>query len=398
MKRILTICLVAVATACGSAQNNVTSQNSNNNSQNSNDVESLSKVQYGPACVSIQSYGGDANGTVDNVTPLTDALAALGTTGGCISFPPGSYYFSTNVSYTVGTNQGVQLVGSGSQSTILNGKGLSFAYTGANSSVSVRNLTLSTSSNSGNLVGLALAPSAGWPSWWPKAPSLIEDVIISATGAGNWTQGMSLQGLSNIRVIRTHIQNATTGTYVNGGSNVGNIQFQNCQYGQATTGLEIADYVANITVDTCGFGTDTGILVNSTNSALGTLLVITSAFVNTTACINMTPAVTWGKVNLVNNVFGGEVSGSQVNLSKTQWLVITNNQFGAPDIGTGLTITESSNGIVSGNSFAHLVNGINLTASASGINVQSNVYDTVTTPVSNAGTGNTVGGASSFSK
>ena len=85
---------------------------------------------------------------------------------------------------------------------------------------------------------------------------------------------------------------------------------------------------------------------------------------------------------------------------------ITGNQFigilfgggehlAANSVGVHLVANDSpSAGVVTGNTFKDLTYGVDLEAGASGWNVQSNGYANVTTKVSNAGSGNTVGGGS----
>src|SRR6185437_3836027 len=91
-------------------------------------------------CRDIQTFGGKGDGVADNANALTRAYSAMSNVGGCISFPSGNYYFGSHVSYTLGANQGVELVGSGPRSTVLTGTGLEFIFTSANNSVTIRDM------------------------------------------------------------------------------------------------------------------------------------------------------------------------------------------------------------------------------------------------------------------
>jgi nitrous oxidase accessory protein NosD len=62
--------------------------------------------------------------------------------------------------------------------------------------------------------------------------------------------------------------------------------------------------------------------------------------------------------------------------------------------GAGIDLTATTQAIITGNTFKNLVTGISLRTATSGVNVQSNSYNNVTTHISNLGTGNTLGGGS----
>lgn len=348
-------------------------------------------------CTDIQVHGGDGNGIVDNSTPLNNALAALGTYGGCISFPAGNYYFSSNVSYSLGPNQTVQLVGSGPQATTLNGQGIELTgANNANNSVLISNMTISTSS-SGTGNAILLQPIAGQV-WWPTQEVLIEDVVISASGSGSWQTGLQMQGLSNAHVNRTHFLNTVTGTYIWSESTpIADFDITNCLFGStlgSSTGLSFGNNIASVNIlDNYFTGPSTGVFHNGTTSA--NINIASNEFSDSTAAINMPYTQ---HLSIVGNNFGGASSNSNmINLSQVTDFVVSGNQFLGSSVAgqIGLYVSSSTYGTVVSNLFSQLGTGIDLSTGAQYIDVQSNVYANVTTQVV-PGSLNTIGGGHNF--
>lgn len=360
-------------------------------------------------CTDIQVHGGDGNGIVDNSSALTSALAALGADGGCISFPAGTYYFSTLVSYSLGSSQAVQLVGSGPQGTTLNGQGLAFTLTTTNNSLQVRNMTISTGVPAANS---AVAMSGGLGA--ASSPSLIEDVVISATGTGSWPVGLQIQGNWNVRVNRTQFFATSVGAELTPDSNhagavSGQTGFTNCQFESnvsGNTGLLIGFGAELINVDHCYFsGPSTGILFNPNASAgytgSASIDITSNTFNNFSTAVNAN-STQW--LNIIGNSFIGGTMATHggaiplVSLGNVNDFVIQSNQFIGIGTGSGgplgLKVGNSLYGGIGFNFFANMSTGIKLALGAQYVNVQSNAYQNITNDVVNNGSNNQLGGGS----
>ena len=115
---------------------------------------------------SILTYGGNGNGSADNLAALNSAIAAI-PNGGTIYFPAGTYLFSAQAEYILAALQGVTIIGDGVDASVLYwpaGGGLAFNYSssapGTGSSVNVRDVTFTTGAN-GSGIGLSLNDSGG---------------------------------------------------------------------------------------------------------------------------------------------------------------------------------------------------------------------------------------------
>lgn len=354
-------------------------------------------------CTDIQTYGGNGNGIVDNSNALNSALAALGTSGGCISFPAGNYYFSAGVTYNLGLNQGVQLIGSGPHATALNFgfggiEGLAFGFSSANNSLQVRSMTISTLDE--NPVALSIAPSSGWPVW-SNVPSLIEDVILTGPTAG-WVTGLQISGLSNISISRTQFLNTWNAIYVQSNNDVANLDIKDCLFAGAPAielsgghpgGIETLGNIQNLSVEQSYF-TDPNMLAISmgVNVSAVTTMSITSN--NFSGPVNLSDV---NSLILSDNTFAGPPgNGNIVSIASSEYMTITNNHLiGADGLANGLYLGSSSYGVIAGNVFDNLHLGWILDSNTTGINVQSNAYYGGTVG-QNYGTGNTIGGSSQF--
>ena len=174
-----------------------------------------------------------------------------------------------------------------------------------------------------------------------------------------------------------------------------------CTFNFLLVGTEYGDWVQGLTLSQCNFtGCNFGLNTAPNLNVLVQLAINNSQFNCLTAGVNLNTEIP--DLLITGNLFfvPGPSSGAAigVNLPRTGRYTITGNSFTGYNTfanSDGIVVnTNNGSGVITGNSFDALGTGVVLQAPSSGNNVQSNAYRTVTTPVSDSGTGNTVGGGS----
>ena len=365
--------------------------------------------------VSIITYGGNGNGTTDNTSALNAALAALPAAGGQIDFPAGKYLFNSPITFNLAPSQSVSLVGDGIDATILywpNSNGIQFNYTNNSiklqCSVHVRDLTFTTS---GQNVGtaLALVNSTGAA---PASGSAAQNDITRVAFRGDdgyveteyWYQGLEINGVSNVNIIDSAFMGpgAIGGVGVTISGTASNIpvaiNVSICTFNALSLGINIGAYTQGLTVSQCNFTTiNYGVSTQNSVTGLLEIAIVESSFGCQIAAVDYNSvcvaALFSSNTFLINrNTYG-------IQLVVCQGATITGNVFASGTstggIGVNIGSTNANEGaIIVGNLFSGLGTGIGLSSGASYNNIQSNLYQSTTTNVSNSGSHNTVGGGS----
>lgn len=372
----------------------------------------------------VTGTGGTGTYTVSTSQTISSESLSSGYAGrSCVYFPPGKYSFASSITYTLPVSTtSFALLGAGADVTELTwpnaSGGMVINVPTLNNSVHIRDFTMTTGQN-GTANGLQLNLTTGNPG--PAISALSDIQGLSVRGSDGiavlnghyWTIGIVLNDISNVNVINTSVTGAmsntgyaTTGTGVLVGGQdathhavVFNFVADNLNYTQI--GLQINPYTEGFSVSGCNFvGGQYGIYAPATavSNPYYQLLVTGSSFGQ--AAIDIYEVTAIPSTNIIGNLFamGGGTLGVFLN---QVWLasIIGNTFEGAPAVtGTGVTIGASAASaaasIISGNLFDGLGIAVNLQSLSSNNNVQSNLYHSNTTNISDSGTGNTKGGGS----
>jgi len=403
MRAILALLLCLIASAA-QAQNPTCPTRPAGQSDNS--CASTAFVQQNPL-ISIAAFGGRGDNTVDNTTPLNNALAALTGTGGCVYFPPGKYRFNTSVSFTYPSGTfSVCILGASQDSTILTwpsaAGGLAFTLNGIGSSIHIRDMTLTTGTTSG---GNAILIQSSFANANPAVTAIsdIYRVVIRgddqyAAFADWWTVGVNVANVSNIQFENMTIQGPATpnGTGINllglPGSSTFGVEYNvaKSNFNNLTTGIVYGSFIQGVTIDQTSFtsnnGTSNGISVPAAQTGLLSELTITNSQFNvpTNALVFSTAL---GNVLISDSLCIARANSNCFSLGNSPTFNLTGNELASSSTtGTNGIIVGGSggNGIILGNVIAGFATGVTLQANASNVIVSENVYSGNTANISNA--------------
>ncbi|WP_261505717.1 beta strand repeat-containing protein [Burkholderia multivorans] len=371
---------------------------------NSTRVATTAFVAGHSPCPSILDNGGDNTGTNDNTTAFA-TTAALGPSGqACVYFPPGTYAFSGAVTYTMPTNSAsITIKGAGQDVSKLvwaAGGGMKINFITDANSVHIRDLTFATgTTNTGNAI--YLNQTAANTSY---STNTIPSDISYVTVRGNdgyqqtdyWANAVNVFGISNVNFISDTFIGASAehgvGILLAGDVNRVPVQFNiiggifsGLQYG-----LYYGAYTQGVSVTASNFTND-GEGIHATGAGLDQLTVIASQFNAASVGINLTSALL--QTMIYGNLFLLQTSSNGIYLNPSSSTVISSNTF-APNPGatstTGITFNsyDALSSIVTGNQFSQITTGINLASGSKQVTATANAYNSVTSPVVDAGTGN----------
>jgi hypothetical protein len=365
------------------------------------------------ACTDIMAYGGSPANR-DNGAALAAALKASSGDGRCVYFPPGRFTFASNFKFMLPNGSAsITLTGAGADVTQLYwpaGGGLTIDYVGAQNSVHLRNLSLTTGSvgvgtavllNQTNgdvgaadnalneLSGVTIRGADGYSQndYWDRAVEIkqicnvnLVGLVISGPGGAAYSDkgiGVVLEGSTSNPAVVFNVTGAT--------------------FDYLSKGIVYGQQVQGLTVSQSNFvGDDYGIYVPANISGLDQLTVVGSQF-------NCATAGIYVGSSLSNTLFSANLfivpnTGRGIHLQQAYLYSAVGNSF---NIGTAQGKTypiaievgsTAGGGTITGNLFDSMVTAILLDRTSSGANVQSNEYSNDLTTVNNLGTGNTVGG------
>jgi hypothetical protein len=178
-------------------------------------------------------------------------------------------------------------------------------------------------------------------------------------------------------------------------------QFQGCTFNYVSIGLEYAQWIQGVTVSQSNFtGGQNGIVVPGSQPGLDELLVWGNQFNVTQNGILIQGVVE--NTQIFGNTFLVYLASGATGINLTNpgvASIIGNSMEGTTGTSNnGIVINGNTNSwptTISGNAIINFaLNGIVLGNTSKNVNVQSNGYSGNGTNVSNAGTGNTLGGGS----
>ncbi|MHB1024054.1 MAG: hypothetical protein ACYC0Z_16820 [Acidobacteriaceae bacterium] len=368
-------------------------------------------------CESMDMWGGSGNGTTDNL-PAWNNIIAAHPTGGCISFGAGTYNFTNYAGFDfTATNQSLQIKGAGQDVTVLKfasgSHGVELVVYDWGDSFHIHDLTIATGAV-GSYTGL-LAQNANGVTGNSNAFSDLTNVsfrgIDGITQTDYWAPAVSIGAVPGITFKNVSIFGPAgtppqgTGISISGtstaistiynfiGDNFFNLNI-GVFYGNYTQGYSFVGdnfvYVSN------------GVYVGSGESDLDQLSIVGSQFGPPSNGTNVNINSLVPHTTVESNLFfisGSSAVGVFFNTSSAGLYSIVGNSFDCATAGAGTGIAVTSNGssfggVITGNNFYACNTAVYLQSGSTANNVQSNSYTANTTNVSNAGSGNTIGGGS----
>lgn len=361
---------------------------------------------------SVKDFGAKGDGTTDD----TAAVQAAITAGGAIYFPPGTYKLSSQITYTMPSGfASISIFGAGAEVTKLvwaAGGGMQINHIGQYNSTRVRDLCFQTSSTNVG-TGLILYQTVGVANPADSAPSEVSNCIFRGSdayaGTYYWAVACQAYSVSNVNfngcgffgsnadagigVLLSSISGAYPGAVYN---------FQSCFFNFINYGIDYGNYVQGVTVNQCNFtGAQQGIVALAGLSALDQLVVTNSQFECSINGILTATIIPNTQIMGCLFIVGLAANGTGINLQTGGAFSIVGNCFnplGTPTSATGVSVGATGSslpGVITGNVFYGMSNaGIVLGASSNHVNVQSNVYVSNGTNISNSGASNTLGGGS----
>lgn len=378
-------------------------------------VSSAFVAGRGP-CANIMDFGGNNVGAANNDTALTSALASPSNQANykCVYFPPGQFNFAAQAGFTFTAGyQTVTFRGSGQEATLLNwngGAGLGFNLFAGTDSVHVEDMTVMTGSNN---VGYGIVLTHQFASTSSAALSTIQRVTIRGNdgyfGTHYFQYGIDIIGVSGVNV--DSIQAIGPGTPAGTGMVIGTdsvsvvpivFNITNSSFNNWNIGFNYGNLVQGVQMSNMNFTNDNvGVNVAASLSGLDQLSIVNSQFNSLLNGFNILVASAMPNMLIANNLFLVNNNSSGIDVQNAcSTTTITGNSFepntGSPSSVFGIIINGWTNAgtIISGNSFFDLTAGVALQSGSKNVNVQSNIYQANTSNVTNAGTGNTVGGGS----
>lgn len=315
----------------------------------------------------------------------------------CVFFPPGTYAFASQITYTAPSNTAISVMGSGSGVSNLvwaAGGGMQINTSNNVNSVYINGLTFTTgSAGSGTGIYLNNTGSSGNAQ---ANLSTISNVLVQGSGfiqTNYWNIGIKINNLSNVNLVNASVVGANaayqtngTGVYLSGASNASQtvqVNLYGCVLQYVGTGLYYGNNVEGVTVTATNFtGDATGITVPGPSGAQSGLSITMSQFNSNVNAILDQAGI--DGIFIVGNYFELPYNGGStvvgLNLAKQSSAVIEGNVFeriGASGTGlNGIVIAGPSTlpGMITGNVFESLGTGIWLQNTSDFVNVQSNAY------------------------
>jgi len=367
------------------------------------------------SCLSINSFGGIADGVTDNTAAFTATYAAANATHTCVSFGAGVYYFATGITETIASGASLTLAGVGQNATVLEFAagvaGLTLTYTDGTASAVVANLAVETlGTGVSNYAGISLTQAGTVSNPAASVQSLVQNVLVSgATSTEYWTIGVYNSGVSNVLYSGISVLGTTnvgyaaggTGVQVGGTANAIAVQnsFQNCMIDFVGTGVNIGNYTNALAVASSVIVADTvGVNVPGNETGLSQLTLMGNQFNVKGESVFMQTAV--GGTLIEGNSITVYSNGLGVDLAQNGQFVISGNSFSANGTSGSqnyVVIGQSvgTGGVITGNTFVGTTGtAVLLQSGSANVNVQSNYYSGNGTNVNNSGTSNTIGGGS----
>jgi hypothetical protein len=388
-------------------------------------------VAMAAPCVTLEAYGGSGNGTTDNSAAWSSALAAIGTSNGCIQLGSGTYKSTTavNISLSSTTSQSISITGAGPRTTVLYfpnaTDGIVVAMPVPTNGLNIVGMTIATGQIGGR-GGLVInspcfGTAPGVANFGTGPQRLIDNVdfrgfdsLGSSTGLGAqyWGWGLIINNASffNMRSITAYgpefaVPTGGTGILIQGsGDNCASAIFNVSQgnFQRLATGVMYGNAVQGVNITQSNFTDNVTDFACPPTSKQVVQLTLSGNQFDNGRVTGSTGSVVIGcplsDVMIAGNLFYAEGAINNIILSGSSYrYAISGNNFVQQPInsqrGNAINALGTvTHGIISGNQFSDYSTGVLLGSGASYFSVQGNNYTGTTTPVANLGTNNIIGG------
>jgi len=369
-----------------------------------------SKPAAALGCAAIETYGGNGNGSTDNLPAWNSAISHFGKQPICISFGLGTYKFSGSAAATLGSFSSIAVHGAGSNVTriVFTGPTAGFNFTSPNEeAVQMDNMAvLSATANNHDAITVNSSDCTG-----SKQSSHFTNLTIEGTGSfpftNHWGRGLTLDKLSFVDVDSVDFfgdkSSNMQGIFATGNATdhcyALNMMISKSNFINTSNGIVLGTLFQGLYVTQSNFaGGKAGIVVPASEKEVDQINISDSSFnVMGDAVYTVSPIV---GLYITHNTF--EVPnfrrGVHISGGGRLFVIAENNIFNPYGTSKGFGVVVDSAaifGTITGNVYRYLGIGNSLGASTGGWNIQSNAYGSkVSTKNANAGKGNTIGGGS----
>ena len=340
-------------------------------------------------CVAIETYGGNGNGSTDNLSAWNSAISHFGTGPICISFGPGIYKFSGSATAIPGARSSIAVHGAGSNVTkiVFTGATGGFNFTSPNEeAVQMDNMAvLSATVNTHDAITVTSSDCTG-----SKQSSHFSNLTIEGTGSfpftNHWGRGLNLNQLSFADVDSvdffgdkgSNMQGIFTTGKATGHCYALNLVVSKSNFINISNGIVLGTRFQGLFVTQSNFiNGKAGIVVPASETEVDQINISDSSFnVKGDAIVTASPIiglyVTHNTIEVPNSGIGVHINGGGM-----QFVIAENNIFNpdGPNSGFGVVADSKAHfGTITGNVYRYLAIANSLGSSTGGWNVQSNAY------------------------
>lgn len=354
--------------------------------------------------ISVLDFGADPTGVADSSSALNSALAALGSHGGVISMPSGTYTMNSAITFNYpASNFSLVLKGDGQSATTLNwpnaSGGMTFNLSNVAHFFCMHDLSLTTS-QSGSGTALTFTQSSPLGSF---RTSKIERCTISGATVGTnyWSQCATVTNMSGT----SWDSNSFYGAGVSGNG----ITFQGTGavssdysiyhnisksiFNQLNVGVEMGNYSQGITISQSNFQNGfVGVQSYSGGTGLNQIMILESQFApasNGGNAINLQGPLS--NATLLGNLIMPVGANSGILLGSVTYANISKNIINGPSGNTTYGIvTAGSYNSIKDNIISLCNTAIALQSGSSNCVSENNEFNGNTTNISNSGTSNKI--------
>ena len=354
----------------------------------------------------IRWFGGNPN-VADCTAALNAALATITAPGGIVFFPKGIYNFLSAINYTFSQAAifSIGILGEAADVTILNWpttSGIAFSGISPLNSIHFRDLTISTGSASSSTIGVSLTNAVQGGDF--AQSDFTRCTFRGADGGAAvdyWGSCISVNGWSGIDYLACTFYGPSAALngigVVAAGQPSGGFKYSlihnlnSCSFFNLSIGFEYGTYVQGVAVIDCNFTsgiTDIFVPVTEQNGAQLTIVGCQFAGNGTASSARILINGPLPALLMTSNLLF--VAANTIGLTMNNTVIqacISSNVFNGQSITNsfGINVSSAGQGVITGNNFYGLGNGVDLAGSATGFNVQANIYPNCTNTVLSPG-------------
>lgn len=376
-----------------------------------------SEISAFAPCVNILAHGGDAGGTAPNDAAFASALAANAPDKICVYFPAGTYAFTASAAVTLSAtypSAGITIAGAGAEVTRLffqnATNGVEINLNNKFQSTHLQNLSILSNVKSNSTIGYHL--SMLLPVTAPGNAGVNDISGVAIHGADGLAQtdrfgtNIDLDGVSNVNITNSNIVGspesaapyATEGTCINYHTTQDSsaipvvLNLIGTVVNYCGTGLQLNQRVQGVSISSSNFtGNSIGIWTPPLQLGMVQLAITASQFNSSLYSIKIESS--FQQLMISSNLFYVSADGTNIYIDNTNSYSIVGNNFTSLQLGHGYGIHLNNwfaqTGTIVANMFQRSLTAIELAAGSKNVSISpSNVFDSVTNTITDAGTNN----------